>query len=96
MYIRIMAVSLNTFTHLAIICVFVGIFSWNLIDYREGLTDEGDDEDEDEGDDDEAEVKPKKKLSKKELARKKKADIKKVAKERKDAQKAQADLEDRL
>jgi hypothetical protein len=84
-----MAVSLNTFAHLAIIFVFVGIFSWNLLDYREGL----------DGDKNEDKPPPEKKLSeeeKEELARKDEAETKKFEKMREDAKKYVADLEDRL
>lgn len=90
-----MTVSLNTFAHVSIICVFIGIFSWNLLDYREGLTDDGDDEDdgEDAGEDDGEDAgkdagKPKKKLSKKQKAAAKK-------KAAKDAQNAMGEVEDR-
>ena len=82
-----MTVSLNTFAHIAIICVFVGIFSWNLLNYQEGLEGE-DDDDEDEDDDDEDDEdagKDKKKLSKKE----------KIAKRKREAKKAQDDVVDR-
>jgi hypothetical protein len=92
-----MAISLNTFGHLAIIFVFVGIFSWNLLDYREGL-----DGDKNEGknvDKSEEKPPPEKKLSeeeKDELARKDEAETKKFEKMREDAKKYVADLEDRL
>jgi hypothetical protein len=82
-----MAVSLNTFAHLAIICVFVGIFSWNLLDYREGL------------DENEGKAPPEKELSEKEkeeLARKEESENKKAEKALEDSKKIIADMEDRL
>lgn len=88
-----MAVSLNTFAHLAIIFVFVGIFSWNLLDYREGLDgDKG-------GDKGEGKPPPEKELSEKEkeeLARKEESENKKAEKALEDSKKIIADMEDRL
>ncbi len=94
-----MAVSLNTFAHLAIIFLFIGIFSWNLLDYREGLNEDENEEDENEEDENEDEANPKKKLSeeeKEELARKNESEAQKFKKMRQDAKKYVADLEDRL
>lgn len=102
-----MALTLNTFAHVVIIGIFVGIFAWNLLNYREGLTDE-DTTDEDTivedttGEDTTGEDttdKPKRKLTKKEeIAEKKKAakERKKAAKDRKYAEKAEAEMVDRL
>lgn len=80
-----MATSLNTFAHLAIIFVFVGIFSWNLLDYREGL--------------EESKPPPEKELSEKEKeeeAQKLAAADKKAEKALEDSKKIVAAMEDRL